>query len=475
MNIFNDPFNTNKLKTLSSELEEMKGQFSSLKVKNEQLQASNSRLSRTRKIAQQRTLSEITQRDPIATYSFYDTDIDGIPIAGHKTLVETTVAKRILSIKPQYAMAEQPIIADVNKDGEIQLDTPFTRSVMRIMQSRRGMSTTSPNLFNGNFGGFEMITRADIQSYGRYGAIYFIFEDDNEYKTDVSNVKGRRLLGMCPLDESEITYNVSTDNPLEIKSYDIKMRTGWHRGVVSLSGVHPSRVVLITDNHKFEHTPRLINIDYEVRNMHDLGLSLMASIAISRPKIASALDAELVGDAVNRGYNQETILDVQREMMQAVIECDDNVITAIAATLPEFIQPKFIQTYEALKSQATSASMKEGIPSRLLLGSERGELASTQDDDNWQDVVKQYRTYHTAKIIRDCVSVTINAGVVEQPMNKDTLEFEIFWAEDKSEIIKTNTAHIATINDILINGVGLKETTKTNLISLADKLASEMQ
>lgn len=68
-----------------------------------------------------------------------------------------------------------------------------------------------------------------------------------------------------------------------------------------------------------------------------------------------------------------------------------------------------------------------GIPMRILLGSERGELASTQDDENWKDrVAERQETHAGPMIVRPLVERLILFGALPQPKGGD---FTVEWAD----------------------------------------------
>lgn len=57
-----------------------------------------------------------------------------------------------------------------------------------------------------------------------------------------------------------------------------------------------------------------------------------------------------------------------------------------------------------------------GIPKRILTGSEMGQLASTQDRDNWNDIVKDCRTsYASPVILRQFIDRLIAYGYISKP------------------------------------------------------------
>jgi uncharacterized protein len=61
----------------------------------------------------------------------------------------------------------------------------------------------------------------------------------------------------------------------------------------------------------------------------------------------------------------------------------------------------------------------KGIPQRVLLGSERGELASTQDRDNWGDRINEYRKMHADPVTRILVDRFIEHGALPAPKGVD--------------------------------------------------------
>jgi len=83
-------------------------------------------------------------------------------------------------------------------------------------------------------------------------------------------------------------------------------------------------------------------------------------------------------------------------------------IQALGSDVANFASP-----ITALISLISGAS---GIPQRLLLGSERGELASTQDKENWNDRVQGRRQdFAEPTIIRPFVERLIKCGALPEP------------------------------------------------------------
>ena len=78
-----------------------------------------------------------------------------------------------------------------------------------------------------------------------------------------------------------------------------------------------------------------------------------------------------------------------------------------------------------------------GIPQRILLGSERGELASTQDKQNWDERVSDRRHDYAEPIVRTFADRLIEHGCLPEPE-----QYNVRWPEieDLDDTQKANVA-----------------------------------
>jgi hypothetical protein len=75
-----------------------------------------------------------------------------------------------------------------------------------------------------------------------------------------------------------------------------------------------------------------------------------------------------------------------------------------------------------------------GIPKRIFMGSERGELASSQDDASWNDRLKaRQQGYITPRIIVPFVDRLIAVGVLPEPNYVEPVEEDLFSEEGYDE------------------------------------------
>jgi hypothetical protein len=76
----------------------------------------------------------------------------------------------------------------------------------------------------------------------------------------------------------------------------------------------------------------------------------------------------------------------------------------------------------------TLISGATGIPKRILLGSEAGQLASTQDKGNWAERVEENRTLHVEpRIIRPFLRFVLNHAIIPPP--KQDAALNILWPD----------------------------------------------
>jgi hypothetical protein len=107
------------------------------------------------------------------------------------------------------------------------------------------------------------------------------------------------------------------------------------------------------------------------------------------------------------------------------------------------------------------AATKE-IPVRILTGSERGELASTQDRSNWNDRVAAERETFAEPLIRDLVNRLVDVGALPEP----AVPYEIVWPEEE-ELDESEKAKLA---DELAGANEKQMRAEGSLITTADEI-----
>ena len=98
-------------------------------------------------------------------------------------------------------------------------------------------------------------------------------------------------------------------------------------------------------------------------------------------------------------------------------------------------------------------SAKTGIPTRILVGSEVGKLASTQDKDTWLTLVRQRReNYAEVSIIRPFVDKCLELGILPEVQAYDIVWEDLFApsTKEKAEVgaIRSQSLKFYTQNPV---------------------------
>jgi hypothetical protein len=74
-------------------------------------------------------------------------------------------------------------------------------------------------------------------------------------------------------------------------------------------------------------------------------------------------------------------------------------------------------------------SAETGIPKRILTGSERGELASSQDETGWLSLIQERREEHAEpNIVRPFVDMCIERGILPPPVSEEE-GYDVEWQD----------------------------------------------
>ena len=119
----------------------------------------------------------------------------------------------------------------------------------------------------------------------------------------------------------------------------------------------------------------------------------------------------------------------------------------VQALAPQIENPK-----DHVDVQLQMISAATGIPKRILVGSERGELSSQQDEKAWKERIEERRVdYAEDQIIRPFIDKQIKYGILS-PLVKE--EYEVQWPslweqgeKEKAEVGRIRTEALARYSD----------------------------
>jgi hypothetical protein len=104
-----------------------------------------------------------------------------------------------------------------------------------------------------------------------------------------------------------------------------------------------------------------------------------------------------------------------RDMMEKYMNGLQRYLSLTGMTAKS-LAPQVVDPTPQIDTQIEAICIRIGIPKRIFTGSERGDLASTQDDSSWIDQLRaRQNNYVTPRIIVPFVDRLIMVGVLPQP------------------------------------------------------------
>jgi len=195
--------------------------------------------------------------------------------------------------------------------------------------------------------------------------------------------------------------------------------------------VHYSRVVHVIDDpleSETYGTPRLEAVFNRLMDLEKLvGGSAEMFWRGARPGYAGTVDKDFMFSDEDKEELQEQ-LDEYEHNLRRILLAEGLDLRALAQQVSD---PK-----NHVDVQIQMISAVTGIPKRILMGSERGELASTQDREEWLTYVQTRRgEFIEPAIVRPFVGVCMKYNILPTVDNYQ-LEWNDLWAPNEKEWVE---------------------------------------
>lgn len=330
----------------------------------------------------------------------------------------TSIGRRLVNIYPKSCWKKPPTISENDKPELTEFEKSFSE-------------------FNDKYHLYKILKRLDILSgIGWYGVLLLGFSGEFQ---DQPIGKDEQLLYMRPFtcDSAQI-HEYDQDKSSERyglpKIYKIRMNS------ISQSGkkpedievkVHYSRIIHVAedpDENEYEGTPRLepvlndlYGIDLVIGGSGEMfwrgafpGMAFLAREGFQLP-VGTAKDA--MDDDITKYVH-----NMQRHLKLAGMDVHE-------------IQAQLIGPSEHYEAILTNILASKGIPKRIFMGSERGELASSQDRDQWNDEISDRQSnFCEPSILRPLIDKMIEHGIIAQPADgKYIIEWPQLFQTDMKE------------------------------------------
>jgi len=337
------------------------------------------------------------------------------------------IAARLIEAPVKGAWRELPKIVEGEAD-----QTEFEKAVDALIKEMRV---------------FHYLKRLDILAgIGQYAVLLIGLSDSADLSQSVQRGQGLELLYLQPYGEGNaeiVKWNEDVTSPRYglPEMYRLKVRKPGSTDSYDQIDVHHTRVIHVAEGlleSNVYGTPRLqrtynrlLNLELIVGGSAEMfwqgafpGKAFLADAETDMTQLSSALTEEI----------DKYVHGLKRYLKLQGVNIED-------------LAPQVVDPSNHVDVQLTLISAASGIPKRILLGSERGELASSQDEKHWNDEMDDRRTgFVEPMIVRSFIDRLIELGVLPEP---STGEYTVEWPDlnvpsqkDKAEVGKARTTAI---------------------------------
>lgn len=320
------------------------------------------------------------------------------------------IAKAVINAPVSYSWLKPPILTDSEKD-----DTDFEKAWIALVKDRRI---------------YHYMARADrLAGVGKYSIMILGTDDKAEFDQPLE--KASELLYLTPVSEKNATIKTCVTETKDPRfglpeTYQVTFSQG---GSTSLSKqVHHSRVIHIAEEQlegDTEGTPKLEAVYNRLENLELI--------------VGGGAEMFWRGALPGMGFKIDPGFDISDQDKDALKVQIEEYIHGLSRTL----RLKGV-SIEEIKQQIADPTGNAAIvidliacatriPKRILMGSERGELASSMDEQSWLMTIESRRLQHCEPtIIRPFVDRLITTGILPAPMDGYTVEWpDLMNANDK--------------------------------------------
>lgn len=365
------------------------------------------------------------------------------------------IANRVVGIYPEESFAVRPTIWD---DDDEAVTSPFESAWSSLVDT---------------WGLWNYLSRVDeISGIGRYGVLLFGLNDkkqldqpvigkfienypgDAEFDPTAEDVNPKlQLIYIRPFAEVDVEiaqynndqtsprygkpefYNINMLNPM---SFGGTPQTSVGSANQKQTKVHWTRVLHIADNLKGSEIFGLSRLKMTFNRLYDLRKILGGSAEMFWKGGYPGISFELNPSVADSG-----LYSIDKDEIKEEMEAFMNGLQKYIAT--EGLSAKTLQIQIAAPEkhfdiQITAICIAIGAPKRKFMGSEQGELASSEDVTVWNTrVAKRQNEYITPRILRPLISRFQSYGVL--PMSKDK-RYKVEWPDlnAPSDEAKASTA-----------------------------------
>lgn len=450
----------------------------------------------------------------------------------YRTLYYTeAVAARVVQVYPRESWQHQPLVYE---DEDPKKYTEFEKQWDAIGRQLRGETSYFQDEENNPV--WEYLLRADILSgIGQFGVILLGLDDGKELSEPVAGVQERNSdpTTVDPKTQRAVNPPRSSNTFPGIYSFSVNAKQKKNRKLLFLR-VFPEHLVDVIQYESNYTSPRfgqpvMYNITFNDPSTTHTGIGLpLATVSVHWTRVIHIADnlessevfgvprmqqvlrrlldlqklyggsAEMYWRGAFPGISLETHpqlgsdITVDREKTKDMMENYMNGLQRYLALIgmsAKSLAPQVVDPSPQIRVQLEAICIKLGVPMRVFMGSERGELASSQDAAAWNDRLKErQKNYIIPRIIIPFVDRLIQVGVLPE-----VEKYRVWWPDITSQTesekaaiaVQLTTAMstfvsggcetIMTPMDFLTLVLGLSEEEATIVVDNAEKNNAERE
>jgi len=334
-----------------------------------------------------------------------------------------SIAKRVVNVLPKHSWKTAPSIFETE---DLDEETEFERAWSDLARSITIEEESHFEPDDDDLGNpiWDYLKRVDILSgIGFYGTLFLGVNDGTEdLSQPIKPGQGKELLYLRAFDESlcpiaryvtdpndrmfgrPAEYDVSFYNPF--KSVHAAQSQN-----ITTKKVHSSRMIHIADNLEGSEVIGVPRMQSNWNRLHDLRKVYGGSAEMYWRGAFPGLSFELHPQAMDAKIDMTAVKAAAERYMNTL----QRYLVAEGMTV-KTLAPQVVDPSPQIDAYITAICIELGIPKRIFMGSERGELSSGQDKDEWDDVVDERRNgYLTPRIIVPFINRLISLGILPVP------------------------------------------------------------
>ena len=362
------------------------------------------------------------------------------------------IAARVVDVLPTESWMTSPTVFE---DEDPETVTAFEESWSNIAK------LITPDTYYKQEEGnplWEYLKRVDqLSGVGTFGLLLLGFNDGEELREEVTPAEGMEIIYIRAFDEDQIDIVEYDVDPTSYRfgkpiAYNIKLHDpeSSDQGGIGLDvrteRVHWTRVIHVADNltnSEIFGVPRMKPVYNRLYDLEKLyagsaemywrgafpGISLESHPQLGADIELSSAEVDTIKSAMENYHN-----GLQRYLL--------NLGLTAKSLAPQVVDPS-----PQIDKHIEAVCIQLGIPKRIFMGSERGELSSSQDEGTWNDRLAFRQNYHiTPRIIVPTIDRLIWAGVLSPPVDGYSVvwpDFNSITEAEKAEIAVKKTEALA--------------------------------